>query len=372
MKILFDLTSLDDNFSGIERFALNISKAFIEKNKDNEYILVFKNKIHSEFKYIAKRENVKIKIINGKNKLITSQIKLPVNLYKIKADKYIFLAFPAPVLFHKKGIINAIHDMTAWLYPETMSKQGLLLFKTLIKKAMRDSERIITVSKNSKKDIESIFPNSKIPIDIIYNGIDEKFLNFNGDHEKLKEVKDKYKINFEYILCLGTLEPRKNINLLIDAYIELKKIRDFKFKLVLVGRKGWKYNSILEKIKENKLENEIVFTGFVDDEDLPYVYSGAKCFVFPSIYEGFGIPIIEAMSVGVPVIASNTSSIPEVLAGNGILFKSNDKKDLEKSLIKFFDLKDDEINKFKDNGFARAKEFKWNNEVKKMSDNLKL
>ena len=90
MKILFDLTSLDDNFSGIERFALNISKAFIEKNKDNEYILVFKNKIHSEFKYISERENVKIKIINGKNKLITSQIKLPVNLYKIKADKYIF------------------------------------------------------------------------------------------------------------------------------------------------------------------------------------------------------------------------------------------------------------------------------------------
>lgn len=372
MKILFDLTSLDDNFSGIERFALNISKAFIEENKDNSYILVFKNRIHDEFKDISEKENVEIKIINGKNKLITSQIKLPINLYKIKADKYIFLAFPAPVLFHKKGIINAIHDMTAWLYPETMSKQGLLLFKTLIKKAMKNSERIITVSNNSKKDIKAIFPNSKIPIDIIYNGIDEKFLTFDRNDMKLKEIKDKYKINFEYILCLGTLEPRKNINLLIDAYIDLKKNREFKSKLVLVGRKGWKYNSILEKIKENNLEDEIIFTGFVDDDDLPYVYNGAKCFVFPSIYEGFGIPIIEAMSVGVPVIASNTSSIPEVVGENGMLFESNNKEDLKKNLLEFFELDENKIKTLKEKGLSRSREFKWNDEVKKMNYNLKL
>uniref|UniRef100_UPI00374E2836 hypothetical protein n=1 Tax=Clostridium baratii TaxID=1561 RepID=UPI00374E2836 len=166
MRILFDLTSLDDNFSGIERFTLNISKNLIEDDYKNKYILIFKNRINDEFEEIVKKTNVEVKIIKCKNKLISSQIILPFKLYKIKADKYVFLAFPAPILFFKKGTINAIHDMTAWLYPETMSKKGLILFKSLIRKAMKNSERIITVSKNSKRDIGKIFPKNNIPIDI--------------------------------------------------------------------------------------------------------------------------------------------------------------------------------------------------------------
>ncbi|EOU1829553.1 glycosyltransferase family 4 protein [Clostridium perfringens] len=370
MKIVIDLTSLDDNFSGIERFALNISKSFIEQNIKNEYILVFKNKLHDDFKEIAKTKNVYIKIIKGNNKLFFSQIKLPFELYKLKADKYLFLAFPAPLLFFKKGIINTIHDMTAWLYPETMSTKGLILFKTLIYKSMFSSERIFTVSNSSKQDICSIFPKNKIPINIIYNGLDKKFLEFKSDKDISYNIRKKYRLEGEYILCLGTIEPRKNIGLLIDSYIELVKEKNINYKLVLVGRKGWKYNSIIKKIKYNKLENKIIFTGFVDDIDLPYVYSEAKCFVFPSIYEGFGIPIIEAMSVGVPVIASNTSSIPEVLDKNGLMFKSDDKEDLKNKLIEFLSLPKEEVNRIKINGNIRAKQFRWDKEIEKLNEYL--
>lgn len=366
MKIVLDLTSLNDNLSGIERFTLNISKSLITNDNNHEYILIFKNEIYSDFKKIIDGSRVKVRIIKGDSKLLTSQLKLPLELYKVKADKYIFLAFPAPILFFKKGIVNAIHDMTAWLYPKTMSIQGLILFRALIIKAMLTSERIITVSQSSKNDIKKIFPKNKIPIDIIYNGVDDKFKNFKFNLNESNKVRSKYNLNFDYILCLGTIEPRKNITLLIDSYISLKKEYDTDLKLVLVGRKGWKYNDILNKIKDNNLEDDIVFTGFVDDEDLAYVYSMASLFVFPSIYEGFGIPIIEAMSVGVPVIGSNTSSIPEVISDSGILFKNNDKNDLKNKIIEFIDLKDKDelINK----GYKRVENFSWDKEAMKVLD----
>ena len=366
MRVLFDLTSLDDNFSGIERFTLNICKNLIEYDNKNEYILIFKNKINEEFEKIIKKENIQVKVMKCKNKLIASQLKLPLELYKIKADRYIFLAFPAPILFLKNGIINAIHDMTAWLYPETMSKKGLILFKALIYKAMKTSQRIITVSNSSKKDIERIFPKNNIPIDIIYNGIDNKFINFNFNEKVASRIRKKYNLNFKYILCLGTIEPRKNIELLIDSYIELKKEKNIPFKLVLVGRKGWKYNHIIEKIKLNNLENEIIFTGFVDDLDLPYVYNMAECFILPSIYEGFGIPIVEAMSVGVPVIASNISSISEVLEGNGILFENNNKKNLKKKILEVINCEKNNLEKIKLDGYNRSKKFRWEVESKKL------
>ncbi|MBM7833062.1 glycosyltransferase family 4 protein [Clostridium sardiniense] len=369
MKILLDLTSLNDNFSGIERFTLNISKSLIINDFKNEYILIFKNEIYKEFKDIINKNNVKVKVIKGKNKLITTQIILPLKLYKIKADKYIFLAFPAPVLFFRKGIVNAIHDMTAWLFPETMSKKGLILFKLLIRKALINSERIVTVSQSSKRDINKIFNKNNIPIDIIFNGIDEKFIDFKFDLDRANEVSKKYNLNFKYILCLGTIEPRKNVMLLIDSYIELKKEYGINFKLVLVGRKGWKYNNIINKIKENNLEEDIIFTGFVDDEDLPYVYNMAELFVFPSIYEGFGIPIIEAMSVGVPVIGANTSSIPEVLEGNGILFENN-KESLKLKIMKLLNMNDEDKKGIISNGYIRAKDFSWKEEANKLLRNL--
>lgn len=366
MKIALDLTSLYDNLSGIERFALNISKSLITNDKQNDYILIFKNEIHEEFINYIDGNRIKSRIIKGKNKLITSQILLPLDLYRTKADKYIFLAFPAPMMFFKKGIINAIHDMTAWLYPETMSTKGLILFKFLIRKAMISSEKILTVSESSKKDINEIFPKNKIPIDIIYNGIDEKFINFKFKQDKANYVKSKYNIDFNYILCLGTIEPRKNITLLIDAYIELKKEYNIDLKLVLVGRKGWKYQDIIDKIESHNLTNEIIFTGFVDDVDLPYIYNMSDVFVFPSKYEGFGIPIIEAMSVGVPVIASNTSSIPEVICNNGILFETNNKDDLKDKIMSFLKIENDVKQQIINRGYKRSKDFRWDKEAMKL------
>lgn len=364
MKILIDLTSLADNFSGIERYALNISKQMIIQDSKNNYILVFKNKVHQEFEKFKDRKNIEIRVITGKNRLIFNQIILPYKLYKIKSDKYLFLAFPSPILFFKKGIINTIHDLTCWDYPETMKFLSKWYFRISISNAMRCSERILTVSNFSKQRISKKF-NSKKNIDVIYNGVSEVFENFEFNEFINKSVKKRYNLPESYIMSLGTLEPRKNLQLLIKAFVELKKEGVLDKKLVLVGRKGWKFDSILSEIQPDILEN-IIFTGFVEDKHLPYVYKNAELFVFPSIYEGFGIPIIEADKMGTSILVSNIDVFKEICSEKQLMFESNNNKDLKNKIKTFYD---DYRYKLKDPVYNR---YKWENESKKLIELIEI
>lgn len=366
MKVVIDLTSLADNFSGIERYALNIAKEILMVDRKNNYVLIFKNNIHSNFKVFEKFANITFKVIEGKNKLFFNQITLPYFLKKIKADKYLFLAFPSPIMFRSKGIINTIHDLTCFDYPKTMKLNSRIYFKHSINNAIKVSERIITVSQFSKKRIEEKYSYDKI--DIVYNGISEVFINYNYQKDSC-DISKKYNLPKNYIMCLCTLEPRKNIGLLIDAYIELRRERLITDKLVLVGRRGWKIDCIMEKL-EDEYVKDIVITGFVDDDDLPVIYSKARFFIFPSLYEGFGIPIIEAMYMNVPVIASNTSAIPEVISTNKLLFKNNDKSELKNKICYLSNMSKEEIKCITSIGREKSKEFVWRNEAEKIVNML--
>lgn len=364
MKIVIDLTALADNFSGIERYALNISKEMIKNDKKNKYILIFKNSVHPSFNNIKDGKNVELKVLYGEGRIFFSQIKLTKALYKIKADRYLFLAFPGPIFFRRRGIINAIHDLTAWDCPETMKFLSRIYFKVGILNAIRISKNIITVSEFSKKRIMEKFNINNV--DIIYNGISEVFIENKEtiNDKKNSKIKKKYSLPDKYFMCLCTLEPRKNIELLIRAFIELKQCGKIDEKLVLVGRKGWKIEKLLEEVND-KYRNEINITGFVDDMDLPSIYAMAECFIFPSLYEGFGIPVIEAMYMRVPVICSNTSALPEVVDGTGILFENNNKEDLKNKIIYYLN---GSTHKgiFIEKAYERAKRFKWGNEAQKL------
>lgn len=360
MKICIDLTSLNDNFSGIERYALNIAMSLIKNDLENEYILIFKNEVYKEFIGLIEDNKVKYRLVKGKNKLIFNQIKLPLELYKIKADKYLFLAFPSPILFRKKGIINTIHDLTAFLFPETMKKKSMLYFKYSIINAIKVSEAIITVSNTSKMDILRKFNPRKIFV--INNAISDVFENFEFNNEINRDIKRKYSLNEDYVLCLGTLEPRKNLTLLLKAYSELKRERKIKEKLVIVGRNGWKFDDVLNKLKIEDVQDDIIFTGFVDDEYLPYIYLNSKVFVFPSIYEGFGIPPIEAMYMETKVICSNIDVLKEVCGENIIYFKNCNLEDLKRTICTV--LNDCNYNYLVNK--ERADKFKWSEEAKKL------
>lgn len=364
LKICIDLTSVYDKLSGIEKYALNITKNMVLNDKENIYILIFKNEVHIDFKFVEKQKNINIKIINGMNKLYFSQIKLLIELYKIKCDYFLFLAFQAPILFFKKNQINTVHDMTPWLFANTMSLKGLLYFKLSIALAMRRSVHIITISESSKRDINKYFNNKNISV--IYCGVDPLYQK-QIDDIKLISVLSKYNINEKgYFLCLATLEPRKNFPLLLNAYVELRKELKTDKKLVIVGRKGWKFEDIFKILVDNKLESEVQFTGFVEEQELPYIYIGAECFVFPSIYEGFGMPPLEAMASGVPVIVSDSSSLPEVVGENGITFLNNNNNSLKSKIEQVLLMDSVEKDKLIIYELARSKKFNWKVEGKKL------
>lgn len=369
MKIVLDLTSLADNFSGIERYALNISEQLISLDSNNNYILLFKNSVHEIFKKYEKNSNVEFKVIKGKNKLFFNQIILLIELFKIKADKYLFMAFPNPILFRKNGIINTIHDLTAWDYPDTMKFTSRIYFKASIRNAIKTSEKILTVSQFSKSRIIDKF-NAKY-VNVIYNGVSDIFIEASKNvNFKLDDrIREKYNLPENYLMCLCTLEPRKNIELLVKSYVELRKENNIDLKLVLVGRKGWKVDELLKNIN-SKYSKDIIVTGFVDDEDLPQIYIGSKCFIFPSLYEGFGIPVIEAMSLGVPVIVSDTSSLPEVVGKCGMLFSNNNKEDLKLKINEFINMSKEEVRELSLKEIERAKLFNWKRESKKLIKSL--
>lgn len=327
MRICVDLTSLDDNFSGVERFALSITKALIKGN-DHNWILLFKNSVYRDFEDTT--DNVNKIVIHGKNKLIFNQVILPIVLAKIKADCFFFPAFPAPFFFFKRTAFNTIHDLSCWDCPKSNKGHMILYFKIMFWKASLCNKQIITVSEFSKSRICSILHVKPENITVIYNGLSDIFNRKPVSSLEAKKVREKYNLPNDYVLSLSTLEPRKNLRLMLDAYSELFN-EGVVEEIVLAGRKGWKMDNFLNGYKDTFLTH-VHFTGFIDDDDLPIVYKLAKLFVFPSIYEGFGIPPLEALACGTNVISSSATSMPEVLGKYATYFNPNSVAELKAAI----------------------------------------
>lgn len=369
MRVLVDLTSLADNFSGIERFALCITKELLSGSPkdDMTYILLFKNKIHQEF--LGNQSNVQISVLNGSNKLLFNQFVLPSALLKIKADYYFFPAFPAPFFFFKKNAISTIHDVGCWDCPSNNKKYMTAYFKLMYWKAAFGTKRVVTVSEFSKERISAVLKKIKSDITVVYDGLSDCFKNFKYDERMEKKAIKTYGLPLRYLLCLSTLEPRKNLRLLIEAYNQLLEEEKIDIDLVLAGRKGWYVDNLLSGLNESTVAR-IHFTGFIDDDLLPYVYRRAKLFVFPSIYEGFGVPPIEAMSMGIPVVSSDAASLPETLGDAAILFSNNDCEDLKKKILYVLRMNQQELLTRRDKGIEQAHKYDWKREALKLKDSV--
>lgn len=361
MKIVFDLTPLNDHLTGVERYNMNITKSIILHHPEDEYVLLFKNEIHAAFKEIADQSNVTYKILPECNKLLFIQLRLLSTVKKIKADYYVFLSFTSPVFLRKGRLINAIHDLTCWDCPETIPLKMVLYYRITYKIAVRRSWKIVTVSNFSQKRICQRYslPKSKVPV--IYDGL----TNIFRYHSETNNLNIKYQLPDEYLLSLSTVEPRKNLKLLIMAYKELIEEGHLLPKLVLAGRRGWKTREILDDIPEN-VRSRICFTGFINDNDLPQIYKDSKLFIFPSKYEGFGLPPLEAMSQGTLVLSSDAASLPEVIGEGGVLFKSDDIGSLKKKLLYCLNMDKGTKLKITQIGIARAYEFNWEKEAEKL------
>ena len=221
-----------------------------------------------------------------------------------------------------------------------MKKHREWYFKLSIRNALWVSEKIITISKFTGNRIIKKFHYRRDKLILAYCGISDVFMDYvshekiplsKEETEKRLEVRHKYHLPEQYLLCLATLEPRKNLPFLVKAYVELQEEEALDIPLVLAGRKGWKMDEFLNRI-EAVYRRKIIVTGFIEDEDLPYVYHMADCFIFPSIYEGFGMPPLEAMAVGTMVISSDAASLKEVLGEAASYFHLGDKEELKKKM----------------------------------------
>lgn len=365
MKILIDLTSLADNFSGIERYAASMSLELIG-HEEHDFILVFKEKVHFMFARAVEKSNIEVVVLKRCNKLLFNQIRLLRALRKHPADVYLFMAFPIPQFFCKTNSVATVHDLCAWDCPETMTTLSKWYFRMGIKHSVKTCKNLlVTVSEFSKKRIADKFNLSADKILVTYDGIGNDFMRKSCHASRDEKIDEKYGLPEKYILSLSTIEPRKNIGLLLRAYASL--IEDGKNlpELVLAGRSGWKNADLLENIPEN-VKERIHFTGFIENAHLAYIYGRADVFVFPSKYEGFGLPPLEAMACGAPVLSSDAASLPEVLGDVAMYFSNNDIGSLKSKLVEILNIDNERKEELSIAGHERAMMFDWGTEAAKL------
>lgn len=282
-----------------------------------------------------------------------------------KHDIYHFFNFTLPEKVPPGKTVLTVHDMVYKVFPETMSKANYKKLAENLEQSCRQANAIITCSNNSKREIVKYLNIPAEKIHVVYNAVDAKRFHNNYSHEEIRLTQKKYKLPEQYFLYLGTLEPRKNVTGLIEAYNELLKVGQKIPKLVVAGKKGWDYEDIFQKVKALYLHEFVFFPGYVEDADVPKLMKGATAFVFPSWYEGFGMPPLEAMACGVPVIASNTSALPEVVGDAGLLvdpFSVKEISEAMQALINNEELRNVLVQK----GLNRAKAFTWEKAAEKV------
>lgn len=375
MKIAFDgQTLLEKEKTGIGYYTEGLVEHIIEQNAEDQfYINVFsfkQNRIKEKILEKYQKKNTKIQICKWfplrLYKMIWNIIPIPYWLFfKKKMDLTHFFNFYIPPFVKGKRVCT-IHDMTIKAYPKTVRIENRIMMMLNLKKTCKRADRIITSSEFSKKEIVKYMDVNPDKISVLYSGVNLDLYKPCKNLEKIKKVRDKYSIPDKYYLYLGTLEPRKNIERLIMGYGILKSKKEKKIpKLVIAGKKGWMYEDIFKLVKEKELLDDIIFTGYVTQAEAPILMSGAVAFVFPSLYEGFGMPPLEAMACGTPVITSNCASLPEVVGNDGILVDPYSVEEISNALEEIY-IDSEKAKKMSIMGIERAKKFSWDILSKKL------
>ena len=352
MRIGIDIREIEKGkITGIGRYLKNLLGYIAQEDQKNEYILFANQKTE----YTTAAKNIKLKVIKGWFSPFWDQVQLPIALKKEKINLFLSPYYKKPFFTPCKSIIT-IHDLNPLFLPPISMKgwfKNRFYFRILLKLSSRKVDRIITVSQYSKKDIVKYLRVPEEKIEVIYHSINERYRPLQSNLEK---VTSKYGINKKFIFYFGNFNPHKNVKALIEAYYKLPQEIKNEYQLVLGGRRDKQCLGLERMVKHLKIEEKVVFTGFISEENLPLIYSAAEHFVFPSLREGFGLPPLEAMACGTPVITSNVSSLPEVVGEAGILVSPYKVYEIKEAIVRVLAdsvLRNDLIQK----GLNRAKRF---------------
>ncbi len=279
---------------------------------------------------------------------------------RARVDVLHSMAFVTPLVAPLPKIVT-VYDLSFIHFPERYTKFKRLYLQTQTRRSVQSADLTIAISEDGKRDIEQVFGVSAEKIAVVTPGVSDIYRPLpQADIARFKQEKE---LTRPFILHVGTLQPRKNIPVLLRAFAQLK---DRKLDLVLVGGKGWLFDEIFALVEQLNLREQVRFTGFVPDFELPLWYNSAELFVFPSIYEGFGIPAADAMACGTPVIAANTSSLPEVVGEAGLLFESQVVSALTERIASV--LYDPvQAVRMREQGLVQARKFSWKQSGRKMA-----
>jgi glycosyltransferase involved in cell wall biosynthesis len=264
------------------------------------------------------REGWSYKVLNPK--FLWTRIALPYALYRAKQKPDVIFSptHYGPYFSPVKRVVT-IFDLSYLHFPQFFLKQDLYKLTNWTHDSIQKADQIITISHSAKRDIRKYYKKDQKKIHVSYPGYNSDLFRPISDPDGLKEVQQKYGIDKPYVLFIGTVQPRKNLKRLIEAFVKIDNV-----KLVVVGkirgegRQGWMYEEIVNLPNELNIKDKIIFTGYVPNNEMLYLLNGAEAFALPSLWEGFGIPVVDAMACGLPVIVSNTSSLPEVAGKAGI------------------------------------------------------
>ncbi len=274
-----------------------------------------------------------------------------------KAQITHFFNYIVPPCVAGKTVVT-VHDMVYRAFPETVRGRTKKMLDVGLVPSMKRADRIVTDSEFSKSEIIKYYPQFADKIRVVPCGVDLEKFHPEKDAARIAQVRSTYGIAENYFLYLGTLEPRKNLERLIEAYAAFAKSHAHPAQLVLAGGKGWLYDGIFAKVQALGLEKQVIFTQYIASEDMCALMSGALAFVFPSIYEGFGMPPLEAMACGTPVLVSDAASLPEVTGDSAVIVKPDSTDSIAEGLHRLFT--DAELRaRLSAEGLERAKQFTW-------------
>ena len=357
---------------GTPYYTYNLINYLSKIDRNNEYVLwlggCFRVSVPSDMLPLRKKPNVEFRIKKWPAIMYKSGFyyllqnycpRFPfVELLVGKVDVF-HLPYPdkfPPQMGGKK--IVTIHDLSRLIVPQYYEKEVILKAPGKFQSIQQQADFVITDSLSTKNDIVERLKISEDRILVIPLGVNNKMFHPIDNSDVIHRVMRKYNIQSSYILYIGSLNPRKNLVRLIEAFHKILQQKDINCQLVLAGGKGWMYEEIFKKVDELRLKDKVIFTGYIPEEDIPALINGATAFAYVSLYEGFGLPPLEAMACGTPVIASNTTSIPEVVGDAGILVDPYNVDEIAQALQ---DVLENETLRaqMRKKGLERAKSFTW-------------
>ena len=369
MRIGIDYTSAARQSAGIGRFTRELVRAALALDEDNDYRLLVAGRqpvAQAHLPRASRRYRLVQTPISERNLVRLwhrLQIPLPVEVFLGRVDIFHSPDFVLPPVARAVKVLT-IHDLSFLRVPECADPRLRWYLGQVVPRSVRRADFLLADSESTRRDLVELLGVPPDRVQVIYGGVDAMFAPVE-DAEALRRAREKYARGRPFILAVGTLEPRKNYPTLIRAFARARQAARLPHALVIVGRKGWVYEPIFAAVDDLGLHDEVIFPGFVPDEELPALYNGADVLVTPSFYEGFGLPALEAMACGTPVIVSDVSSLPEVVGEAGVRIDPRDEAGLAEAIVRV--VGDSALRAgLREAGLRRAREFTWDRAAREL------